>query len=198
MSVLLLNASPRKNGNVAALLGALAEGVSDGLREDGPELRWVDVCDLAIAPCRGCMSCRPDGVCVMPQDDGHVVGEMLREARALVVGTPTHWANMSSPLKALFDRNVPAFIGEKPNGLPMPRVQGAPAAVVTACSAPWPFNFLLPESRGALRAVRHVLKAGGWSVRGTVTKPGTKASPGLDDKLLRRARRLGRRVAAGM
>ena len=33
------------------------------------------------------------------------------------VETPTHWGNMSSQLKVLFDRIVPVFIGERPNGI---------------------------------------------------------------------------------
>ena len=41
-----------------------------------------------------------------------------KDADGLIVGTPTHWGNMSAQLKLLFDRNVPVFMGEKPNGFP--------------------------------------------------------------------------------
>ena len=75
-----------------------------------------------------------------------------KDADGLIVGTPTHWGNMSAQLKLLFDRNVPVFMGEKPNGFPIPRQKGKSAAIVTACTTPWPFNFIAAESRGAIRA----------------------------------------------
>ena len=143
MSLLLLNGSPRKAGTVASLLRAVAEGV-------GPrhEISWIDVYDLVMKPCRACMKCRPDGECCLPEDDAYLVGRRIKEADGLIVGTPTHWGNMPSQLKVLFDRIVPVFMGERPNGIPLPRQKGKSAIIVTACTTPWPFNFLFPESRG--------------------------------------------------
>jgi len=40
----------------------------------------------------------------------------------LIVGTPTHWGNMSAQLKLLLDGNVLVFMGEKPNGFPIPNI----------------------------------------------------------------------------
>ena len=140
------------------------------------------------------MKCRPDGDCVLPEDDGHIVGRKIRNADGLIVGTPTHWGNMNSQLKIVFDRNVPVFMGEKPNGLPIPRQKGKRAAIVTACTTPWPFNFILPESRGAIRAVREVLNSGGYKIVGTITKPGTKKSKEISSSLTAKAKRLGKKL----
>jgi hypothetical protein len=101
---------------------------------------------------------------------------------------------MSAQLKTLFDRNVPVFMGEKPSGMPVPRQKGKPAIIVTACSAPWPFNFIAAESRGAIRAIREVLHYGGYRILGTVVKPGSKAKPDISEKLLSKARVLGKRL----
>ena len=116
MKLLVLNGSPKKKGTVATLLRAVAEGAAQK-----HEVEWIDVYDLKMQPCLGCMKCRPDGECCLPEDDAHRVGRKIKEAGGLIVGTPTYWANMSSQLKMLLDRTVPAFISQKPNGIPIPR-----------------------------------------------------------------------------
>ncbi len=187
--MLAINASPRKSGSVARLVGAAA----DGAGATGMLVERVDLYDCSIAPCRACMKCRPDGECVLPEDDGHRLGRRIREAGALIIGTPTHWANMSTQLKALLDRNVPIFMGEGKNKLPVPRMKGKPVVLVTACTTPWPLNLLLGESRGALRAVRHILKYGGCRIVGTVVFPGSKERE-VPEKLLACAKRLGGKI----
>jgi hypothetical protein len=191
MKILVLNGSPRKRGTIAKLLKAVAEGA----KEKGDDVEWVDVYDLHMKPCTACMKCRPDGPCRLPEDDAHEVGRKISEADGLVVGTPTHWGNMSSQLKCLFDRTVPVFMGEKASGMPLPRQKGKGAVIVTACTTPWPFDRILPESRGAVRAVREVLGYGGYKIIGKVVKPGTKKNPEISEKELNRARKTGSRFS---
>ncbi len=189
MKILVLNGSPRKNGTVASLLKAATESLSAE-----HDVEWIDVCRLNMKYCTACMVCREKETCVLPEDDAHVLGKKIQEADALVIGTPTHWGNMCAPLKLLFDRNVPVFMGESPKGIPEPRQKGKRAVVVTACTTPWPFNFILPESRGALRAVREVLHYGGYKIAGTIAKPGTKKSKEISSSLMAKAKRLGEKL----
>jgi multimeric flavodoxin WrbA len=189
MKVLVLNGSPRKKGTVATLLRAVADGAAEK-----HEVEWIDIYTLDMKPCIACMKCRPDGTCILPQDGAYEIGEKIRRAGALLIGTPTHWGNMSSQLKTLFDRNVPVFMGEKENGMPIPRQKGKSAIVVTACSTPWPFNFIAAESRGAIRAIREVLHYGGYKIVGTIVKPGSKANPDISEKLLSKAKALGKQL----
>jgi multimeric flavodoxin WrbA len=186
MKVLVLNGSPRREGTVASLLKAVIKTVSAE-----HDIEWIDACRLDMKFCTGCMACREKEHCILPEDDAHTVGNKIRDADALVVGTPTHWGNMCAPLKLLFDRNVPVFMGESPRGMPTPRQKGKRAVIVTACTAPWPFNIILPESRGALRAVKEVLHYGGYKIVGTVTRPGTKKSTQITTSLENKASRLG-------
>jgi NAD(P)H-dependent FMN reductase len=188
MRILVLNGSPRKNGTVANLLKGVVDGISKKYEVD-----WIDLYDLRIKPCIACMKCRPDKECILPPDDGQIVGSKIRDADGLIVGTPTHWGNMSAQLKIIFDRNVPVFMGEKPNGLPLPRQKGKPAAIVTACTTPWPFSFIAAESRGTIRAVNEVLHYGGYKLLGTIVKPGTKTKPDISQALLSKAKVLGNR-----
>ena len=140
------------------------------------------------------MKCRPDSECILPEDDAHIIGRKIKNADCLIVGTPTHWGNMSTMLKLIFDRNVPVFMGEKPNGIPIPRQKGKRAIIVAACTTPWPFNFILPQSRGAIRAVKEVLHYGGYKVAGTITRPRTKKSKEISPSLVSKADRLGKRL----
>ena len=189
MKTLVLNGSPRQSGTVASLLKSVTEPLSAE-----HEIVWIDVCKLNMKYCTACMACREEETCISPEDDAHRVGRQIQDADVLVIGTPTHWGNMSAPLKLLFDRNVPVFMGESVTGMPEPRQKGKRAMVVTACTTPWPFNFILPESRGAIRSVREVLHYGGYKIVGTVTKSGTKKSKEISPSLSAKAKRLGEKL----
>lgn len=78
--------------------------------------------------------------------------------------------------------------------MPIPRQKGKSAIIVTACSTPWPFNFIAGQSRGAIRTVKKVLHYGGYKILGTVIKPGSKSRTEISKKLTEKARNLGRRL----
>jgi hypothetical protein len=189
MKILVLNGSYRKSGTVVSLLKCVTEPLSSE-----HEIEWIDVCKLSMKYCTTCMVCREKETCILPEDDAHLVGKKIQDADALVIGTPTHWGNMCAPLKLLFDRNVPVFMGESPKGIPQPRQKGKRAAIVTACTTPWPFNFIFPQSRGAIRAVKEVLHYGGYKIVGTIAKPGTKKSKDISSYLKAKARRSGEKL----
>ena len=60
--ILMLNSSPRKTGVTATLLTIVAAEA----RSAGADVEWVDVNDLSIRPCIGCLKCRPDKKCILP------------------------------------------------------------------------------------------------------------------------------------
>lgn len=120
MKALILNGSPRPQGVVVQALRTAA----DTLRQAGADIEWIDVYRTEFRPCTGCMQCRATNVCPLPRDAAHAVGERIRQAGLLVVGTPTYWGGMSARLKMLFERLVPVFMGESALGLPQPRQKG--------------------------------------------------------------------------
>jgi len=189
MNVLVLNGSPRKSRTVTRLLRHVTEGLPAG-----SEVDWIDVCKLNMKNCTACMACRTKKACVLPEDDAHIVGKKIADTDALIIGTPVHWGNMCAPLKLLFDRNVPVFMDESPRGIPVPQQKGKQAVLVTACTTPWPFNFLLSESRGALRALKEVMHYGGYKIVGKVVKPGTKKDHELSRHLVKKAQSLGAKL----
>ena len=189
MKALILNGSPRPQGVVVQALRTAA----DTLRQE-----WIDAYRMEFRPCTGCMQCRTTNICPLPRDAAHAVGEQIRQADLLVVGTPTYWGGMSARLKMLFERLVPIFMGESALGFPQPRQKGKRALVIAACTTPWPFNILARQSRGAVRSVREILGTGGMKVR-TCEIPGTRKMNGkLPEKearrIIARTRRIVRKI----
>jgi len=190
--ILMLNGSPRKNGVTSSILKIIA----DEARSAGGEVEWVDVNALSIRPCIGCLKCRPDKKCILPKDDGHLIGELIERCSGLVVGTPTYWGNMTGPLKLLFDRNVTTLEHYVLYTMrfPKPKHKGKKAAIVTASLAPFPFNQLPSQSRGTLRAVKIVLRAAGFDITEQINVPLTRDPAHIGNRWLSKARKLGRSV----
>ena len=186
MPILILNGSPRTKGLLATTLATMRQE----LESRGKAVTWVDVYSLNMKPCLACMQCRPDGTCALPHDDAHLVGDMLRESTGLILGSPTHWGNMSAMLKLLLDRNVPAVMGAKPNGMPLGRHKGQPAALVATCTTPRPFHLLPSQGRGAIRAMKTIIQTGGWNLKGSLILPGTRTLSAPPANTLAKARTL--------
>lgn len=101
MKALILNGSPRRNGNSAAMTQAAAKGLKDA----GHEVKLVFADDVVASFLRDCRQCRRvDGECAI--DDGFrpaFLGDFL-PADGFIAATPVYWYGMSSQLKAFFDR----------------------------------------------------------------------------------------------
>lgn len=181
MKGLILNGSPRRDGKIGRLMKYAAE-------VSGEDVEVVNVYDLNIRPCTACMKCRIAGHCVLPEDDGHRLARRITEAEWLVVGSPTHWGNMSAGLKNMFDRLVPVFMGESSLGIPRPRQRGKRAVVVATCTTPFPFNVFFRQSRGTVKMIREVLQTGGFRVY-SLEVPGTRKWEVIPGKYLKRLAR---------
>lgn len=186
--ILILNGSPVKDGNVSTILKEVMKGALDA----NNTVELINLYDLNIKPCAGCMTCRTAGKCCLKEDDGHRVGRKIDKADFLVVGTPTYWGNMSSQLKILFERNVPIFMGEKPNGFPVPEQRGKSGLIVVSCSTPWPLSYMLNQSQGAFKAVKEVMKYGGYKPIGKIIRSGAKNQDTVPPKILEKALKIGK------
>ncbi len=192
MNILVLNASPRVGGNISRMLEEIS---AEAEKTQGVKIEWIDVASLVINPCKGCMACRTGGDCLLPSDDAHRVLQLIEACDLLVVGVPTYWANMPGMLKILFDRIVYGMLTFTPRGLPVPRHRGKHAVILTTCTAPFPFNILLRQSRGTVSALRRILRPSGFKIVATVEVGGTHKSP-VSEKTLRRCRKIITRLLA--
>ncbi len=99
MKVLILNGSPRKEGNTAR---ALSEMISV-FNEEGVEVEYIQVGQLSVRGCTGCSSCFKLGHCVI-DDEVNMLAEKLAECDGMVVGSPVYYAAANSTLTGILDR----------------------------------------------------------------------------------------------
>lgn len=101
MKILILNGSPRANGNTRALVDAFTEGAVS----KGHEVREIDAARLNIHGCLGCEYChtRGRGRCVQ-DDDMQKIYPLLRQAEVLVLASPIYYHGFSGQLKCTIDR----------------------------------------------------------------------------------------------
>jgi multimeric flavodoxin WrbA len=125
MKIVAFNGSPRKGGNTERYL----QGVLEPLREAGHETELVQVGGNLVRGCTGCMGCRKkgDGRCIFDDDAMNGWIEAMREADAVVIGSPVYFSDLTSETKALIDRAGYALRGMAEN--PLSRKVGAGVAV---------------------------------------------------------------------
>ena len=99
MKVLIINGSPRKDGNTTL---ALAE-MEKIFAEEGIECEQVRVGNQAIRGCIACGHCFEAHQCVF-DDIVNETAEKLQTADGLVVGSPVYYASANATLIAFLDR----------------------------------------------------------------------------------------------
>lgn len=99
MKVLLINGSPKQNGNTAR---ALQEMETVFVRE-GVEVETIHVGTKDIRGCIACGGCFREGKCVF-DDLVNEIAPKFREADGLVVASPVYYASPNATLVALLDR----------------------------------------------------------------------------------------------
>lgn len=100
MKVLAINGSSRKDGNTADMLNlVLAE-----LAKENYETEHIELAGKAIHPCKACFACAGKGNCVFGKDIFQELYTKMTQADAIILGSPTYSADVSSTLKAVIER----------------------------------------------------------------------------------------------
>ena len=104
MKILVLNGSPRPNGNTAAMAAAFAKGA----RENGHQVDVISVCRKKIAGCLACEYCHKkdsghERQCVQ-QDDMQEIYPLLDEAEMIVLASPVYYHSFSGQLQCAVNR----------------------------------------------------------------------------------------------
>lgn len=97
--LVIIQGSPRPDGNCAILSGWAVEAAS----EAGRTSRVIYPHDLDIHPCIGCYQCYNAGTCVFRDDMDGIIGA-VRGARLLVVCSPVYTNTVPAGLKLVIDR----------------------------------------------------------------------------------------------
>ena len=99
MKVLMINGSPRPQGNTALALGELERTFADL----GIESETVQVGQQAVRGCIACGRCGELGRCVY-DDAVNVLAPKFEAADGLVVASPVYYASANATLIAVLDR----------------------------------------------------------------------------------------------
>ncbi len=99
MKVLIINGSPRENGNTTLALAQMEQVFA----EEGIEVTNVRVGREVVRGCVACGGCSKLGRCVF-DDCVNQLAPLFEEADGLVVGSPVYYASANATVVAVLDR----------------------------------------------------------------------------------------------
>lgn len=99
MKVLMINGSPRINGNTSIALNEMEQI----FLQEGIESEIVQIGNKDIRGCIACASCRDRGRCVF-DDEVNQLAPKFEEADGLVIASPVYYASANATLIACLDR----------------------------------------------------------------------------------------------
>jgi len=125
MKVLAINGSPRRDGNTNLMLEQALKPIADA----GMETEIVQLAGKTLRGCIACYKCfeRKDRRCAVASDDCNALIAKMLEADAILLGSPTYFADVTAEMKALIDR---AGLVAKANGDMFRRKVGAAVIAV--------------------------------------------------------------------
>ena len=99
MKVLMINGSPKANGNTSIALREMQQV----FEQEGIEVELVHVGHLPVRSCIACGHCYENGKCVF-DDVVNEAAKKFEEADGLVVGSPVYYASANATLVAFLTR----------------------------------------------------------------------------------------------
>lgn len=99
MKVLIINGSPRPNGNTAAAVKEMTKVFAG----EGIDTETIQIGNKDIRGCIACNSCAKTGKCVF-DDAVNEIAAKFEEADGMVVATPVYYASANGTLISCLDR----------------------------------------------------------------------------------------------
>lgn len=114
MKILVLNGSPRPNGNTAGMVNIFQRAAE----EHGHQVKVFSVCKMNINGCLACEYCHGEGhgQCVQKDDMQEIYAE-LSDTEMLVLAAPIYYHGISGQLKCVIDRFYSALYPTAPTTL---------------------------------------------------------------------------------
>jgi len=203
-----------RDGLVSRMCNRVLEGAADA----GAATELINLYDHEIELCIGCWSCYREGTC-FHDDDFEALFSKLRDADAVVLGSPVYVGTMSGLMKTFFDRHNGLAV-YNPDGahdfhrlglldklLTLGRevkrfgpryedMRGKGYVLVTASTLSFPFTMLTGQTRLALSALRALPRRldGRVLARIVFTDSLVRCLEGKEERVMRRAYRAGQRI----
>ncbi len=184
------------------VVDTLVEETLAAARGGGADTSKLYLLDQHIEFCRNCRECTQEpgtapGTC-NHRDDMAGLLSRCAESDALVLGAPVNFYNVNALTRRFMERLV--CLSYWPWGAqrgPVLRVGGSGRGAVLVTAAAMP-AFLVPLATGAPRALRTIAKTLGARPVATVCAGlmGDREHPSVPERVLRRARAAGRRLAS--
>jgi multimeric flavodoxin WrbA len=165
----------------------LIEAAFEPLRAAGHDCELIELAKLDIRGCTACGKCREkaDRKCHGRKDDGNEIIARLFDADAILLGSPTYFADITPELKAIIDR---AGYVARGNGNPFARKPGAAVVAVRRAGAIHAFD-----------SINHFFLIGEMVIVGSsywnVGIGGPKGAVAEDDEGIATMRRLGENMS---
>lgn len=176
--IMILNGSPRKDGNTAALVNAFVKGA----KQSDNDVQEFYIQSMNIHGCLSCNACRKGlaDPCVQ-KDDMLPIYQAFMESDVVVFATPLYFNGISGPLKTVNDRLFAMWsIGA---------AQGKETALLITSN--------MGQIQPALLWYRQFMDYSGWKNLGIVS--GSGSPYGLytvpDEKSAKDAERLGKSIS---
>lgn len=103
--IVILSASPRKNGNSDILCDEFLKGA----KEAGHDVEKIFLADKRINYCTGCGVCNTTHQCVQKDDMKEILDKLL-QVDVIVMASPVYFYTINAQIKTLIDRIVPQYI----------------------------------------------------------------------------------------
>lgn len=100
MDIVIINGSPRKNGNSSFI----ATELEKKFLEKGDSVKVLNLNDMSYKGCQGCLSCRKNNsFCVVNDDLGKLLSTFV-ETDLFVVISPNYYGFVTGQMKLFLDR----------------------------------------------------------------------------------------------
>lgn len=103
--VVIVSSTFRKNGNS----DVLAEEFARGAKDTSNEVAKINIRDINLQFCIGCLSCNKTAKCVL-KDSMNELYDTFQNADILVFATPIYYYAVSGQLKTFLDRLNPLYV----------------------------------------------------------------------------------------
>ena len=109
----------------------------------------------------------------------------------VVLAAPTYFANVTAPVKNMFDRLVGAVMDDNDSSIPKAKLSKSQEYVLmTACNTPAPFDKIAGQSSGCLKAMNEVFHISGMKCRSKIVFAGTKGKSELPKSVVKKIKRV--------
>ncbi len=174
--ILILNSSPRPNGNTESLVDEFIRGAKDS----GHDTIKFNIRQMNINPCLACEGCHTGkGTPCIQKDDMQKIYDVWDDADVIVFASPVYWMQMNAQMMLVRDR-----LYAKPAAQDKKKKE---AVLILSSATPAEDLYKMPEEY-----YDYLLGVFGYTDRGRIIAGGTYTTPAKESKYMQDAYQIGK------